>query len=193
MNRSGILFVIIAIAILLGSVWFNSQWLGIKYFQLTKKEKRIDYYLSNFTLLNVQEDGTMRYFVTGKHLIHQQASGSSEIFKPVLEARNSDNTVTSLIAKKALQKTKNGEIELSGKVIVNKKNSDKGFDGYNIETSNLIYDPVKRELHSDATLVLKSAYGSLQGTGFSSKLGEQEFRINANVQAIYHPHKQPSK
>lgn len=168
--------------------WINSQWLNYKYFQLTKKEKKIDYYLSDFTLLNAQANGEMRYYVTGQHLIHQQATGATEIFNPILEARNSDNTITSLVAKKAIQVKKNGEIQLQGLVVVNKESNENSFDGYNIQTSNLIYNPINKELKSDAKLSFKSTHGSLQGIGFSSKLDEQEFRINSNVQAKYQPH-----
>lgn len=188
MNRSGLFFLVAALVIAIAMSWINSQWLNYKFFQLSKKEKKIDYYLSDFTLLNVQENGEMRYYVTGQHLIHQQVTGATEIFNPILEARNSDNTITSLVAKKAIQARKNGEIKLQGLVVVNKESGKDSFDGYNIQTSNLIYDPIKRELKSDAKLFFKSAHGSLQGTGFSSKLDEQEFRINSNVQAKYQPH-----
>ena len=189
MNRSGVLFLIAALVIAIVTTWINSQWISYKYFQLTKKEKKIDYYLSNFTLLNVQENGEMRYFVTGKHLIHQQVTGATEIFNPILEAQNADNTSTSLVAKKAIQSKKNGEIQLQGLVVVNKESSKNAANGYNIQTSNLIYNPIARELKSDSKLFFKSEHGSLQGTGFSSKLDEQEFRINSNVQAKYQPHK----
>jgi len=189
LNRSGIFFLIGAIIIFVATTWLNSQWITFKYFQLTKKEKQIDYYLSNFTLLNVQVSGEMQYFVTGKHLIHQQATGATEIFNPIIEARNTDNTITSLVAKKAVQVKKNGEIQLKGAVIVTKEPDEKISNGFNIHTSDLIYNPIERKLRSNARLTFKSDHGSFQGTGFSSKLDEQEFRINANVQAKYQPQK----
>jgi len=187
LNRSGLFFLLSAIVIAIITTWINTQWLSYKYFQLSKKEKRIDYYLSDFSLLNVQENGEMRYFVTGKHLIHQQKSGKTEIFNPVLEARSTDNTTISLVAKKAVQSTRNGNIHLEGLVVVNKESNKNEADGFTIQTSDLIYNPVKRELKSDAKLFFKSLHGSLQGIGFSSKLDEQEFRINSNVQAKYQP------
>jgi len=179
----------VALVIAVVTTWINSQWITYKYFQLTKKEKKIDYYLSNFTLLNVQESGEMRYFITGKHLVHQQATGATEIFSPILEAQNPNDTSVSLVAKKAIQRNKNGIIELQGQVEVNKESNKNTANGFNIQTSDLIYDPIKRELKSDSKLFFKSAHGSLQGTGFSSKLDEQEFRINSNVQAKYQPYK----
>lgn len=189
MNRSGIFFLIGAIIFFVVTTWLNSQWISFKYFQLTQKEKQIDYYLSNFTLLKVQESGEMQYFVTGQHLIHQQNTGSSEIFNPVLEARNTDGTITSLVARKAVQVKKNGEIQLQGTVIVKKEADNKNSNGFNIRTSDLIYNPMSRELRSNTRLTFTSDQGSFQGIGFSSKLDEQEFRINANVQAKYQPQK----
>jgi len=189
LNRSGLLFLIIAIILTVAMTWLNSSWVNYKYFQLTKKEKKIDYYLSNFTLLNTQEDGQMRYLITGKYLIHQQKTGASEIFNPVLEAQNTDGTITSIIAQKAQQMKKNGDIELEGDVIVDKEANNKSSNGYNIKTSDLTYNPVERKIHSKAKLAFKSINVSLQGTGFSSKLDEQEFRIHSNVQANYQPQK----
>ena len=189
MNRSGLFFLISAIIIALAATWFNTQFVKFKYFQISKKEKKIDYYLSDFTLLNVKENGQMRYLVTGKHLIHQQVSGASEIINPVLEASNIDGTITSLVSKKAIQEKKNGKIQLQGLVAVNKESAKELSNGYNIQTSDLIYNPITREIRSDSKLTFKSANGTLQGTGFSSKIDEQEFRIHSNVQAIYQPQK----
>ncbi len=186
MNRSGFFFLLIAICVAVTTIWLNSTWVNFKYFQLPKKERKIDYYLSNFTLLNVQEDGKMRYLVTGKHLINQQSSGASEIINPVLEARNADDTVTLLTAKKAIQEEKNGDIILQGSVIINKESNNPAKRFY-LQTSNLSYNPVDKELHSDSKVLFKSVNGYLQGTGFSSKLDDQELRIHSNVQAKYQP------
>lgn len=189
MNRSGLLLLVGAIIIAVVTTWLNSHWISFNYFQLTKKEKKIDYYLSNFTLLNVQGDGQMRYLVTAQHLIHQQTTGASEIFNPILEVRNADQTITSLVAKKALQEKKNGDIQLQGLVVADKESNENISNGFNFQTSDLIYNPIQKIIHSDSKIIFKSAHGSLQGTGFSSKLDEQELRMNSNVQAFYQPKK----
>ena len=189
MNRSGLFLLVTAIIIAVTTIWINSTWINLKYFQLIKKEKQIDYYLSNFTLINIRDDGQMRYLVTGKHLIHQQTTGASEIFNPVLEARNFDNTITFISAKKAIQEKKSGNIKLEGLVQIKKEASEALSNGFNIQTSDLTYNPFNKELFSNTKISFESADASLQGIGFSSKFDEQELRILSNVQAKYQPHK----
>ncbi|HIP81397.1 MAG TPA: hypothetical protein EYH16_03195, partial [Leucothrix mucor] len=71
MNKSGILLLISAIVIAIAFTVLNTYWLSYKGLQPTQKIKKIDYYLSDFTLLSTQADGKMRYHVTAQHLVHQ--------------------------------------------------------------------------------------------------------------------------
>lgn len=186
MNRSGLLLLIGAIIVAVLTTWFNSRWLNFKDFQFTQKEKKIDFYLSDFTLLNVHADGRMRYLVKGKHLIHQQSSKTSELFKPVLKARSSNGDITTLVAEKAKQESNNGLIHLQGNVTV-MKNTDKPSESIQLKTSDLIYNPVEKTLESEKKVIMISNFGNLQGVGFRSKLDQQEIRILSNVQAEFLP------
>ncbi len=187
MNRGGLFLLIFSIVTLISVTWLNSTWLSFKGFQLTQKDKKIDYYLSDFTLLNTQADGTMRYFVTAQHLIHQQSTDSSEIFKPLLQARDSDGTLITLKSNKAEQ-TKGGEIHLLGDVSVIKSGlKDEG--NFELTTRDLVYNPIEKTLSSKYKVQLKTHHGQLNGIGFSSKLDEQELRIHSNVQIQFNPPK----
>lgn len=187
MNRSGLFLLVFSIATLIIVTWLNSTWLNYKDFQFTQKDKKIDYYLSDFTLLNTQADGQMRYFVTAQHLIHQQSTGSSEIFKPLLQARDSDGTLITLKSNKAEQ-INGGEIHLLGDVSVIKKSS-KDEENFELTTRDLVYNPIEKALSSKSKVQLKTYQGQLNGTGFSSKLDEQELRIHSNVQIQFNPPK----
>jgi LPS export ABC transporter protein LptC len=165
----------------------NSTWLTYNNFQLTKKDKKIDYYLSDFTLLNTQADGQMRYFVTAQHLIHQQSTDSSEIFKPLLQARDSDGTMISLKSDKAEQ-DESGVLKLVGDVKVVKK-SDKVAENFDLSTRDLVYNPKQKTLSSESEVQLNTFQGQLKGIGFSSKLDGQELRIHSNVQIQFNPAK----
>jgi len=186
MNRRGVLLLIGAIIVAVLITWLNSYWITYKGLQFTEKVKKIDYYLSDFTLLNTESDGNMRYLVKGQYLIHQESTGASEIFNPLLQARNSDNTIISLESKKARQEKRNGPIQLLGKVSI-VKNSNKTSKGFQLHTSNLLYNPLEKKVSSNTKVVLDSDFGTLQGIGFSSKLDEQELRIHSNVQAELKP------
>ncbi|MCF6188966.1 MAG: LPS export ABC transporter periplasmic protein LptC [Cocleimonas sp.] len=187
MNRSGLLLLVLSVLIAIVITWLNSTWLIYKGFQFTQKVKKIDYYLSDFTLLNTLPNGQMRYFVTAEHLVHQQSTNSSEIFKPLLQASDVDGSMITLKSDKAEQ-NKEGIIKLVGDVNVI-KNSPKIKENFELITHDLIYNPKQKALSSTSKVIFTSYQGQLQGVGFSSKLDEQELRIHSNVRAEFNPAK----
>ncbi|MGK0272669.1 MAG: LPS export ABC transporter protein LptC [Cocleimonas sp.] len=188
MNRSGFFFLVFSIVIAITFTWLNSSWLSYKGFVFDRQEKQIDYYLSDFSILNTYPDGSMRYLIKGQHLVHQQSTRASKIIKPTIEARDVDNSIITITANEAQQVKKNGPILLEGKVDVI-KNSDNKDENFKLLTTDLSYNPNSREISTDAELFFTSSSGDLKGTGFSTKLDEQELRILKNVQAKFTPAK----
>ncbi len=191
MNRGGLLLLVLSVAIAILITWLNSTWLNYKDFQLTQKNKKIDYYLSDFTLLNTQANGEMRYFVTAEHLIHQQSTDSSEIFKPFLQARDIDGTMIVLKSDKAEQ-DKDGILTLIDDVSVHKKSSNtsqNNEEDFDLTTRNLVYNPKQKTLSSESAVQLNTFQGQLNGVGFSTKLEEHELRIHSNVHIQFTPAK----
>lgn len=189
MNRSGSFFLIVAITAAISFTWLNSSWVTYKDFIFDQKDRQIDYYLSDFSILNTYPDGNMRYILKGRHLIHQQSSSASKIISPTIEAQDIDDSLIVISADNAIQSKKNGPILLDGEVIVT-KSSTQLIENFNLLTSDLSYNPLSKELSSDADLILTSPVsGELKGMGFSTKLDEQELRIHNNVQAVFIPAK----
>lgn len=186
MNRSGFFLLIAAIFVAVLTIWVNSYWSQHIGFQLIQKDKKIDYYLSDFSLLNTKPDGKMRYLIKGTHLIHQQSTKASELYNPLIQASNANGDLTTLTAKKAKQDKKDGPISLLGKVKV-VKNSSNPAEAVHFETQDLIYNPSDKTLTTDAKVILASDFGNLQGIGLSSKLDEQEIRILSNAQSQFIP------
>ncbi len=186
MNKNGIILLISAIVIALFLTVLNTFWLSYNGLITHKKIKKIDYYLSDFTLLSTQADGEMRYHLKALHLIHQQSTGSSEIFKPIFKAQDVDNTQLVIEAEKARQKTKNGNIELIGNVKVI-KNSNEKSSGFQLATENLTYNPDTQTLQTKAAILLESSSGFIRGIGLISHLDQQEIRILSNVHAEFSP------
>jgi LPS export ABC transporter protein LptC len=186
MNKSGIILVVVAIVIALLLTALNTFWLSYSELITERKIKKIDYYLSDFTLLSTQPEGKMRYQVKALHLIHQQSTGSSEIFKPILKAQDSDNALLTIKAQKALQKTQDGNIELMGEVTIIKKSSKKS-GGFQLATENLTYNPHIKTLQTKAAVTLESNSGFIQGIGLMSNLDQQEIRILSHVHAEFLP------
>lgn len=188
MNKSGIFFLIFTIISAIFLTWLNSTWLSQKSLLFYKKDKKIDYYLSDFSILNTTESGEMRYLIKGQHLVHQQSNGSSKIVKPNIIARDVNNSTITITATEAQQFSKDGLIKLTGNVDLIKDGSVKE-ENFELLTSDLSYNPTSQELSTDAKLSFTSATGKLTGEGFSTKLDEQELRINKNVQATFNPAK----
>lgn len=186
MNRNSLFFLIFAIIIAVGFTWLNSTWLTYKGFVFKQEDRQIDYYLSDFTILHTYPDGSMKYSLKGQHLVHQQSSGSSTVFSPVIQARDNNDSLVSITAKEAQQSKKDGPILLTDKVNIIKEGN-KTDENFTLFTSNLTYNPLSKELSSDAELEFTSVSGKLTGVGFNTKLDEQELRIHKDVQAKFIP------
>jgi len=186
MNKSGIILFISTVIIAVVFTALNNYWLSYNGLQFKQKIKKIDYYLSDFTLLVTQADGKMQYHVEAQHLVHQQATGASEIYQPIFKAQDENEELITLKADKAEQLTKNGEINLKGAVSVFKKSSEK-TKGFNLTTEDLTYNPLQRSIATEAQISLQSDAGHLSGVGLSGKLDEQELRIHSNVHARFTP------
>jgi len=188
MNRNGFFFLIFAIVVALMFTWLNSTWLSFKGFNFTKKEKKVDYYLSDFTLLNTYPDGSMRYNLKGQYLIHQQSSGASTIFNPNITARDRDENFVRLTAKLATQNRKNGPIYLTDTVKVEKTGNIEA-QNFQIVTKDITYNPLEKLISSEAKLEFLSNSGNFSGVGFSTTLDNKELRIHKNAQAVFKPAK----
>ncbi len=184
MNRSGFLLLFIAVLIAGGITWLNSYWLTYKDFQFSRNQKIIDYYLSDFTLLNTQGDGQMRYRIKGRHLVHQQSKGSSEIFNPILQARDHDGTLLTMRADKAQQLIKDGDIQLLGNVNV-KKTSEIVAENFQLKAQELNYNPFEKQLSSSTKISFQSNAGTISGEGFQTNLESETLKIESNVQITF--------
>ena len=201
MNYKGLLLLITSIMTALAVTWLNNFWLSYQTFISIKNERQIDYYLSDFSLLNTSAEGELKYYLQGRHLVHKNSTGGSEIFQPTIQATDSDGQTLLIQAEKAQQKKTQGVIELAGSVLIKKihnknKSTSKHLQSeqlshhssdFILETKNLSFDPIKREIFTDAMITLTTKDGSLTGTGLHSQLDQQELRILSNVHAKFDP------
>lgn len=185
MKSVGRIIFVIALIISGGITWLNLSWKSLEQLTNSPSESRIDYYLSDFTLMKTDKDGNIRYSLTGRHLTHKQASGASEIYQPHIIARSKNSGALTVTSEKALQKAKDGNITLSGKIHVQKPASADSPE-FTLTTENLTYNPHQQLISTDADIRLISTAGTLHGTGFETRLDEQELRILSNVQAEFH-------
>ena len=201
MNLKGLLLVIISIIIAVAVTWLNNVWLSYQEFVSAGNERQIDYYLSDFSLLNTTAKGEMKYYMQGQHLVHKNSTGASEIFQPMIQAADHHGETLFIHAEKAQQKQSQGVIELAGSVLIQKttqqnKTTNNGIQldsldnkttDFRLKTANLSFDPIKREIFTDAAITLTTKDGLLTGTGLRSQLDQQELRILSNVHAKFDP------
>jgi LPS export ABC transporter protein LptC len=201
MNYKGILLLVFSIIIAIAVTWLNNFWLSYQEFVSAGKERQIDYYLSDFSLLNTAANGDMKYYMQGQHLVHKNSTGGSEIFHPIIQATDYDGQTLFIHAEKAQQKKSQGIIELAGSVFIKKTTSrnkttinglpldkpDNKATDFSLKTANLSFDPLKQEIFTDATITLISKDGLLTGTGLRGQLDQQELRILSNVHAKFDP------
>ncbi len=201
MNVKGLLLLVISIIIALAVTWLNNVWLSYQEFVSAGNERQIDYYLSDFSLLNTTANGDMKYSIQGQHLVHKNSTGGSEIFQPIIQAADQDGQTLFIRAEKAQQEESQGVIELAGAVLIQKttrqnKTTDNSIQldsldnnttDFSLKTINLSFDPIKREIFTDAPITLTTKDGLLTGTGLRSQLDQQELRILSNVHAKFDP------
>ena len=201
MNFKGLLLVIVSIIIAVAVTWLNTFWLSYQEFVSAGNERQIDYYLSDFSLLNTNAHGDMKYYIQGQHLVHKNSTGGSEIFQPIIQAADHDGEMLFIHAEKAQQNKSQGVIELAGSVLIQKttrqnKTTDNSIQldslgnkatDFRLKTANLSFDPIKREIFTDAPITLTTKDGLLTGTGLRSQLDQQELRILSNVHAKFDP------
>ena len=192
MNRKGLFLLIFSVSIAITITWLNSFWLSYKDFVSDTNEKQFDYHLSDFSLLQTSNTGEMKYYLEGQHLTHKNTTGGSEIFNPLIQINDSDDKLLFIQAKKAFQKKSQGDIELSGSVLIKKleindQKTQTPQPNFKLETEKLVFNPIKKELSSDTDITLTSKDGLLTGTGLYGKLDQQELRILSNVHAKFDP------
>jgi len=186
MKTFGRIFFILAIMFSASVTWLNLSWKNIEQLANSPSKSRIDYYLSDFTLVKTDAEGKVRYQVTGHNLTYNQQSNASEIYQPYIEARSKQGELVTIKSHKATQAGKSGNMSLTGEVKVHKPLFEDSPE-FTLTTQNMVYSPSNQTISSSDELDLVSNQGYLQGKGFTTNLDEQELRILSNVQAEFEP------
>ncbi len=186
MRSLGIVAFVSSVLFAVAITWLNLSWKTIKQFTNETSQSRIDYYLSDFTLIDTNQAGEISYQLNAEHLIHKQSSGTSEIYRPHIRQSSLDGKLLTIDSEKAIQAGKGGNITLTGKVRV-KQATTNDFPAFTLTTQNLTYNPVEQKISSQAKSDFISPQGTMTGIGFETRLNDQELRILSNVQAEFKP------
>ena len=186
MRSIGIMAFVVSVLFAGILTWLNLSWRTITQFTNETSQSRIDYYLSDFTLINTDKSGKISYQLKADHLIHKQASGGSEIYRPHIKMKSGNGDLLTINAEKTMQTNKGGNITLTGEVSVRQTSINEQL-GFTLLTQNLTYNPMEQKISSTEKSDFISAQGLMTGVGFETSLDDQELRILSNVQAEFQP------
>ena len=91
--------------------------------------------------MDTDTTGSISYQLTGEHLTHKQASGTSDIYKPKIKQNSSSGDLLIIVSEKAIQTSRNGNIILTGAVRV-EQTTPQDSPVFTLLTQNLTYNPL---------------------------------------------------
>ncbi|MBU0654960.1 MAG: LPS export ABC transporter periplasmic protein LptC [Gammaproteobacteria bacterium] len=152
---------------------------------LSMDKDQIDYYLSDFSVMAITDDGSVKYELAGRHLSHWQTQKQSLIITPRIKgAGSTPDEQTRLSADEARIDQTTQLAELTGNVRILKP--EPGNQGeLDLSTDHLNYNMQSHEISTDAVVSITSPSGTMQSTGLTGKLDEDLLRFDSNVRSIY--------
>jgi LPS export ABC transporter protein LptC len=153
----------------------------------------VDYYLTDFRLSAITDQGKISHTMSGDYLAHWQQRKASFIIRPQLNSKddNENNGTTQaadavvLHAEEALLDHNTNTAELSGKVKLLVDNDQTAQ--LSLETAQLQYQIDTKHVTTTEEVRITTPQFQLSGTGLDSKLDESILRLNANVKSTYQP------
>ncbi len=185
MQKNNHIWLILAILLALTVTWIHNLWQSQQQFIAKIDKTRVDYYLSDFSLLITDNEGQMRYSLQANHFVHHVESKQSDIYFPMIQAKQNDENI--MIESEKATQLSNGDIELTGEVSIKKPESAQR-EGYTLITENLRYAPSMQTIETQNDFTFATTGGTLmRGTGVTEELNNQVLRIKSNVHAEFQP------
>jgi lipopolysaccharide export system protein LptC len=157
-----------------------------------------DYYVENFNLIRLPNDGKANYHMTGARLTHIPANDSFEIALPQVSSFGDQQTPINIRAQKAIveQKDKTGvsdpdrmhdKIHLYGDVQVNKPAS--AHSGMlQVYSDYLLFLPDDDVLKTDKEVTIYTDSAEIHATGLLANNRDQQVTLLSKVRALINPH-----
>ena len=152
----------------------------------------VDYYLTDFKLSAITDEGKISHTMSGDYLAHWQERKTSFIIRPELissddNAKAAQSTTQAdaikLNAEEALLDHSTNIAELSGKVnlLVDNDQSPQ----LTLKTAQLQYQIDNKQITTTEEVRITTPQLQLSGTGLDIKLDESYLRLNTNVKSTY--------
>ena len=186
-RKQAIIVLIIAILLVLGSMWVN---MVLKKTAIKDKPEvqrtDPDYIIENFKYYRFLPDGTPRYEAIGKKLTHYPIEDAYRIEKPILHMQNSSGQLQTVMAEEAYAEDFNTKITLTDKVRVEEEGTG-GKAGRVLTTEYLLYYPDEEIAETDKEVTIKRGKNVLKGVGMKSNNATSELEMHSRVQVTIYP------
>ncbi|MBR7069299.1 MAG: LPS export ABC transporter periplasmic protein LptC [Oxalobacter sp.] len=187
MLKQGLIVLIIAIILALGSMWVNMVLKKTAYKDLPEEERTDpDYMIENFRFFRFLPDGTPRYEAIGKKLTHYPAEDAYKIENPVIHLRNSKGQLQTVKADEAFAEDFNTKIHLTNNVRLVEEGSE-GKAPRILTTEYLLYYPDDEVSVTDREVTIRQGKNSLKGIGMKSNSATQELEMRGRVHLTIYP------
>ncbi|MCG8383332.1 MAG: LPS export ABC transporter periplasmic protein LptC [Gammaproteobacteria bacterium] len=146
--------------------------------------KKVDYYLENFKITQLNELGQPNYSLSGHKLIHYRDTDTADVIDPTLFVTGKDASQWKIVAERAWISKNNEYIHLLGKVDIQRQEK-KSNPGLSIMTSNLKIRTQDHFAETDDPVVLQSVSWHAEANGLSANLTTGQFSLLSNVKGMY--------
>ncbi|CAA6817500.1 MAG: LPS export ABC transporter protein LptC [uncultured Thiotrichaceae bacterium] len=191
MNKSHIVLVLGLLAVIMISNL--EDYISSPEFSFGERDSdAVDYYLTDFKLSAITDEGKISHTLSGDYLAHWQQRKTSFIIRPELTS-NDDNATDAqrttkadaikLNAEEAVLDHSTNTAELSGQVnlLVDNDQSPQ----LTLKTAQLQYQIDNKHITTTEAVRITTPQLQLSGTGLDIKLDESYLRLNTNVKSTY--------
>ena len=174
--------------LLLAVVAALSYWLGrepAKETAVADAAAGPDLFIDRFTTLVTDAAGHPVYRIAGERMERLRADGHSEVTAPaVIFAGDGDDSPWTLVAAKAWISHDNEEVRLADGVVIDRPATRKSAAA-RLATPYLTVLPVRREVKTDAPVILTSGAQRLAAVGMYADLRARTVEFLAEVRTVY--------
>lgn len=183
-NKRVIILFIFAVAAFL-SWWLSST--GPSFIpRLEVKRHDPDYYLVNFTLTTMDDNGNPKHKLSADNMYHYPDDDTANLENPRLVVYQDERDSWEIRADSGLVSEEGKSVFLQGDVFANRLNSQPDH-GLEIITRDLTIKPEEETASTEQAIIIKDRYGVTEGVGMHANLKERRFQLMSQVKGNYKP------
>jgi lipopolysaccharide export system protein LptC len=174
------------VAILAGVTWwYQYQGESTRIFA-PELSSEPDYYLDNFSLVQTDETGILRYRLRAERMSHLELDGTSEFEAPVFVFHRPPSPEWEISSERAWASPNAEEVHLLGGVTLHRA-ATTATEAIHILTSNVRLWPETQTALTDESVIATSGQHWIRGIGMSANMAEGNLDLLSHVRAHYVP------